>query len=84
MQKTVFVYSGEGTHSSDTQTRLLKQSPCWSQIEDILDSRLNLDLEQLWDSEIGRHRCPYSPLLTTYRRYVCPISGAAGGIVRMP
>lgn len=65
MQKTVFVYSGEGTHGSDTRTRLLKQSPCWSQIEDILDSTLNLDLEQLWDSEIGRHRCPYSPLLTT-------------------
>jgi acyl transferase domain-containing protein/acyl carrier protein len=64
MKKTVFVYSGEGTHSSDTQARLLKQSTHWPQIEEILNSSLNLDLEQLWDREIGKHRCPYSPLLT--------------------
>ena len=64
MNKIVFVYSGEGTHSSDTQNRLLQQSPYWPQIEDILRTKFELELEKLWHKEIGRHRCPYSPLLT--------------------
>jgi acyl transferase domain-containing protein/acyl carrier protein len=64
MKKTVFLYSGEGTHSSETRFRLLEHSTLWSRIEDILSSKMNLNLEQLWDREIGRHRCPYSPLLT--------------------
>ena len=64
MKKTVFIYSGEGTHDSGTRFRLLTHSPSWSQIAHILKSKLNLDLEQLWKREIGRHRCPHSPLLT--------------------
>jgi len=64
MKKTIFVYSGEGTHSSDTQARLLKQSPYWRQSEAILHAKLDLNLEEVWQREIGRHRCPYSPLLT--------------------
>jgi acyl transferase domain-containing protein len=64
MKKTIFLYSGEGTHSSETPFRLVKHSTLWSQIEDILSSKMNLNLEQLWNREIGRHRCPYSPLLT--------------------
>ena len=64
MKRTVFVYSGEGTHSSETPSRLLKQSSRWSQIEDILKATLKLDLEQLWLNEIGKHQCPHSPLLT--------------------
>lgn len=64
MGKTVFLYSGEGTHNSETRFRLLKESSQWSQIEDVLASKLRLDLEQVWQREIGTHRCPYSPLLT--------------------
>ncbi|MCB2146352.1 MAG: acyltransferase domain-containing protein [Deltaproteobacteria bacterium] len=64
MKKTVFIFSGEGTHDKDTPFRLLKHSPSWTKVEHILHSKLNLDLEQLWNSEIGRHRCPSSPLLT--------------------
>jgi len=64
MKKTVFVFSGEGTHSQDTQATLLRHSPSWQHIGDILKSRLNLDLDQLWRDEIGTHACPYSPLLT--------------------
>ncbi|RJQ87928.1 MAG: acyltransferase domain-containing protein [Desulfobacteraceae bacterium] len=64
MKKTVFLFSGEGTQSSETQNRLLKQAPSWACIEEILRSKLDLDLEQLWKKEIGRHRCPFSPLLT--------------------
>lgn len=64
MKKTVFLYSGEGTHSSETGFSLLKHSTLWSRIEDILRSKMNLNLEQLWNREIGKHRCPYSPLFT--------------------
>jgi len=64
MKKTIFLYSGEGTQSSETGFRLLKQSTQWSRIEEMLSSKMNLNLEQLWNREIGRHRCPYSPLLT--------------------
>ena len=64
MKKNIFLYSGEGTQSSETQYRLLKHSAYWLKIENILSSKLNLNLEQLWNLEIGRHRCPYSPLLT--------------------
>ena len=64
MKKTVFLYSGEGTHSSETRFNLLTHSTHWSQIEDILSSKMKLDLKQLWNREIGTHRCPYSPLLT--------------------
>jgi acyl transferase domain-containing protein/acyl carrier protein len=64
MKKTVFLYSGEGTHSQETGFKLLKHSPAWKQIANILSETLNLDLEELWNREIGRHRCPFSPLLT--------------------
>jgi len=64
MKKTVFLYSGEGTHSHETRFRLLKLSPVWTKIEDILSATLDIHLEQLWRREIGSHRCPYSPLLT--------------------
>lgn len=64
MAETLFIYSGEGTHSSASGCRLLQQSAYWPQIESILDAKLGLNLEQVWDREIGRHRCPFSPLLT--------------------
>ena len=64
MKKTVFLYAGEGTHSVETRFRLLKQSAPWPRVEEILSSKLGLNLEQLWNREIGKHRCPGSPLLT--------------------
>jgi acyl transferase domain-containing protein/acyl carrier protein len=64
MKKTVFIYSGEGTQSSQSRSRLLKNSKLWPQIEDIFASKLSLNLEEVWNREIGRNRCPYSPLLT--------------------
>ena len=64
MKKTVFLYSGEGTPSAETGFKLLQHSRYWVEIETILRTKMNLELEALWDREIGRHRCPYSPLLT--------------------
>jgi len=64
MKKIVFLYSGEGTNSSESEFKLLKHSKYWSEIQHILSSKLDLDLEEIWKKEIGKHRCPYSPLIT--------------------
>jgi acyl transferase domain-containing protein/acyl carrier protein len=64
MKKTVFLYSGEGTHSQETGFRLLKHSSAWKKIAKILSETLNVDLEERWGREMARHRCPYSPLMT--------------------
>jgi acyl transferase domain-containing protein/aryl carrier-like protein len=64
MKKTLFIFSGEGTHSADSKFKLLEQSTLWPQIEAIVQTKLDTDLKQLWHREIGNHRCPYSPLLT--------------------
>lgn len=64
MKKIIFLYSGEGTQSSDSNFKLLKYSRCWIEIEKILDEKFDLDLESVWRKGIGTHRCPWSPLLT--------------------
>ena len=64
MKKIVYLYSGEGTKSSESKSELLKHSKHWSEIDTILSSTLGLNLEEIWKNEIDQHRCPYSPLLT--------------------
>jgi acyl transferase domain-containing protein/acyl carrier protein len=64
MKKIIFLYSGEGTSNSQSSFKLLEHSKHWPEIRSILDSKLDLDLEEIWKNEIGKHRCPYSPLLT--------------------
>ena len=64
MKKIIFLYSGEGTSNRESSYKLLEHSKYWYEIRSILDSKLDLDLEKIWQNEIGKHRCPYSPLLT--------------------
>ena len=64
MKKILFLYSGEGTSNRESSFKLLEHSRHWPEIRSILDSKLDLDLEEIWQNEIGNHRCPYSPLLT--------------------
>jgi acyl transferase domain-containing protein/acyl carrier protein len=64
MKKIIYLYSGEGTKNSESKPELLKYSKYWSEIDSILSSKLKLNLEEIWDNEIDKHRCPYSPLLT--------------------
>jgi len=64
MRKVVFLFSGEGTRSSESSFKLLQTSPFWSEIETILQSKLNLSLEEMWHNEQNPHHCPHSPLLT--------------------
>lgn len=64
MKKRIYLYSGEGTKHSESNYRLLKHSDKWADIKSILKSRFNLDLQETWTNEIGKHSCPISPLLT--------------------
>jgi acyl transferase domain-containing protein len=64
MKKILYLYSGEGTKNSESKPELLKHSKYWSEIDAILSSKLKLNLEEIWNNEIDKHRCPYSPLLT--------------------
>ena len=64
MKRTIFLFSGEGTHDHETELRLLSHAPVWPEMVATVSTKLGLNLEQLWEQEIGRHRCPYSPLFT--------------------
>ncbi|MBU1171671.1 MAG: hypothetical protein KKD44_19125 [Proteobacteria bacterium] len=64
MRKTLFLYSGEGTSHLESSFKLIQHSSLWSAIQSILKSKLNLNLEDIWEHHIGRHTCPHSPLLT--------------------
>ena len=64
MKKNIFLYSGEGTSDRESGFKLLEHSRYWPEIRSILKSKLDLNLEEIWKNEIGKHRCPYSPLLT--------------------
>ncbi len=68
MKKTIYLYSGEGTSDIDSKYALIRHSQKWAEIETILKTELGLDLISLWDMEIGRHRCPHSPLLTAIQQ----------------
>jgi len=64
MKKIIFLYSGEGTSDRGSGFKLLEHSRYWPEIRSILKSKLDLNLDEIWKNEIGKHRCPYSPLLT--------------------
>ncbi len=64
MKKVVFLYSGEGTKNSQSSLKIVKTSPRWSEITEILQNKLAIDLEEIWDGDKDRHRCPYSPIVT--------------------
>lgn len=64
MKKTVFLYSGEGTKSVQSSYKLVKTSPRWAEIVEIIQDKLGVSLEKIWASGIDSHRCPHSPLLT--------------------
>ncbi len=64
MKRTLFLYSGEGTNHSESSYKLVKTSEYWAKIEELLRDQLGLELEALWSREMGKHRAPFSPLLT--------------------
>ncbi len=64
MKKVIFLYSGEGTRSSESSSKLLQTSRFWTEIDAVLQAKLNLSLEEMWNNKKDMHRCPVSPLLT--------------------
>jgi acyl transferase domain-containing protein/acyl carrier protein len=64
MKKIIFLYSGEGTKSEETSFKLIKTSPRWQEIADILQDKLGINLEEIWSNNSDSHRCPHSPILT--------------------
>ncbi len=64
MIKTIFLYSGEGTRSSESSIKLTQTSHYWTRIEEIVQSNFNLSISDMWQQETDKHRCPKSPLLT--------------------
>ncbi len=64
MKKIIFLYSGEGTKSAETSLKLVKTSPRWPEIGEILQEKLAINLEDIWHDNRDSHRCPYSPILT--------------------
>ena len=65
MKKTIFLYSGEGTRSSESSLKLIQTSQYWARIEEIIQSKLGLSIAEMWQQETDIHRCPQSPLTTT-------------------
>ncbi len=64
MNKIIYLYSGEGTISDETSFKLIKTSPLWAEIAGILEDKLGIDLEKIWENNEDNHRCPHSPILT--------------------
>lgn len=63
----VFLFPGEGAHSSDTEIAFLKCSPSWSAVEDAVKTVVpEVDSLQAWlAANLGNHAAPGSPLVTT-------------------
>eukprot|EP00613_Pedinella_sp_CCMP2098_P074214 CAMPEP_0171913182 /NCGR_PEP_ID=MMETSP0993-20121228/11575_1 /TAXON_ID=483369 /ORGANISM="non described non described, Strain CCMP2098" /LENGTH=2101 /DNA_ID=CAMNT_0012547131 /DNA_START=37 /DNA_END=6342 /DNA_ORIENTATION=+ len=63
----VFLLSGEGAHSADTDVALLKCSPSWAAVETAVVSIFkNVEsLETFLTSSLGVHTAPTSPVVTT-------------------
>lgn len=63
MKKVVFLYSGEGTKGVESSLKLVQTSSYWSDIDEIIQSKFDVSIEEIWQHD-AIHQCPYSPLLT--------------------
>jgi acyl transferase domain-containing protein len=65
----IFLLTGEGAHSADTDLAELQASPSWSDVEDALRKSglpgVDDGLSPWLRSRLGSHRAPDSPLVTT-------------------
>ena len=63
----LFLCSGEGAHSSDTDIAFLKCSPSWAAVEEALGAVVPeaASLESYLATNLGVHVAPVSPVVTT-------------------
>lgn len=64
MKKVVYLYSGEGTRSSESGFKLITTSPLWKKAVAIAQSRLGVSMEAIIENTEDIHRSPHSPLVT--------------------
>ena len=62
----LFLFTGEGAHSTESDVAALRVSPSWGQLEECLQ-QLGVEREMLsfLEQNVGVHAAPYSPLVTT-------------------
>eukprot|EP00434_Breviolum_minutum_P038188 symbB.v1.2.033867.t1/scaffold4270.1/size42129/3 len=60
----IFLFSGEGAHSSETDTAFLKLSKSWSVVEDALHKLGFPDTETFLLQNLGKHHAPTSPVVS--------------------
>ena len=61
----LFLFTGEGSHSAQTDVPSLKLSPSWPAVEAALERNGLPDLESLLATILGSHGAPLSPVVTT-------------------
>eukprot|EP01049_Picozoa_sp_SAG25_P008346 SAG25_NODE_742_length_5598_cov_36.107110_2_plen_132_part_00 len=63
----LFLFPGEGAHSSDTDIAFLKCSPSWNAVEDAVKTVVPEmgSLQSYLATHLGDHTAPASPLVTT-------------------
>lgn len=62
----LFLFPGEGAHSSTTDLSVLKCSPSWGAVEDAVKAVVaEGSLDAFLTSNLGCHKAPMSPVVTT-------------------
>ena len=61
----IFLFTGEGAHSAQSDVAALRQSSAWPIVDAALVRHSLPGLEALLSSNLGRHGAPLSPVLTT-------------------
>jgi len=62
--QTVFLFTGEGVHSEDTDISLLKTSSSWPEVLQAIRDIGYSDAESFLVSNLGKHVAPTSPIVT--------------------
>eukprot|EP00930_Biecheleria_cincta_P054812 TRINITY_DN41211_c0_g1_i1.p1 TRINITY_DN41211_c0_g1~~TRINITY_DN41211_c0_g1_i1.p1 ORF type:complete len:1928 (-),score=287.72 TRINITY_DN41211_c0_g1_i1:320-6103(-) len=61
---TLFLFSGEGVHSADTDISLLKSCSSWKLVQQAIQNLGHEDPEAFFRDNLGNHSAPNSPVVT--------------------
>ena len=63
--QVIFLFAGEGAHSTNIDLSVLKTSPTWPQADAALQKLLGTGADAFLSANSGNHAAPASPLVTT-------------------
>ena len=63
--QVIFLFAGEGAHSTNIDLSVLKTSPTWPQADAALQKLLGTGADAFLNANSGNHAAPASPLVTT-------------------